>query len=329
MNDEKEPDDSGAENETPEESMEDTIRASMAEVKGEPNDEPDISDAEKQKPEAGAVEGSGKEAPATPLVENAARAPSSWKAEAALEWSKVPPSVQAEIQRREDDFHKGLQSYKETADFGASLKSEFAPYEAVMRADGIAPQQLIRNLLNTAYQLRAGNPEQKRNVIAGLAQHYGVDLGVAQQQGAVQHVEDPRVNTLQQQVQGLTQQLTERQQREQAEVSRKSKETIDAFAKSPERAEYFPLVRTEMAALLESGIAKTLEEAYDKAILLVPPVREKILAQQQEITRKTAEEKVKAAKRAAANAKPKGSLPSVDLAGSMEETIRAELRKRA
>ena len=57
-------------------------------------------------------------------TEEPARNPwKSWKKEAAEEMTKLPSHVQKMVMEREDQFHKGIEMYKEAAGFARDRKS--------------------------------------------------------------------------------------------------------------------------------------------------------------------------------------------------------------
>ena len=82
------------------------------------------------------------------------------------------------------------------------------------------------------------------------------------------------------------------------------------------KAEHFEDARPTMIQLLQSGLAETLEEAYDKAIRLNPELFEQVSkAQQAEIASKQAREANKVAKAArAAAVSVRSATPGVNTA---------------
>jgi hypothetical protein len=163
-------------------------------------------------------------------------------------------------------------------------------------------------------------------MIMKIAQDYGVDLGQVQQYQADQPYVDPQVQQLQgqlSQMQSWIQQQTQaREQQERASLNSE----IASFAAAPEN-NYFEHVKNDMAGLLQSGLASTLKEAYDKAIYANPTIRAQVLAQQQakadEARKQDANQKAQAAKRAASvNVSRKGVMPASKPVGSMDDTIR-------
>jgi hypothetical protein len=259
------------------------------------------------------------------------KAPSSWKADGGKDWDKVPESVRAEIYRREDDMHKGLQQYKRMADVGQIFDNEFRPYEAMIRAHNTTAPALVKTWLNTEYQLATGTPEKKAELFAQYAKSYGVDIEAianAYHAGpAAPTPPDPNYVALQKEVADMKasreQEQREALERQQAEL----KAEIDAFA-SAKGHEHWETVKLDAAALLGDGRAKTLQEAYDMACWANPTVRKTLQAQQQEEQRKQAAEKAAAARKAAStNVATRGTPPARPVVGTIDDTLRSEYRR--
>lgn len=258
------------------------------------------------------------------------KAPTSWKGPLQAKFAALDPEVRAEIHRREADFHKGLTDLKPLANVGKLLHAEIAPYAAMIAEYKLSPQQVIRDLFKTASTLRGGTQAQKIAIMRGMAHEYSIDLNsvVPTEQeiaaAAAAPQPDPQVPVLRQQLQETQDQIKQFRDSQLAEL----KAETEAFAQAPGH-EHFEEVKAEMAALLESGTAKSLQEAYDNAIYTKPSVRAKVLAQQQETERKRAADKAAAAKRAAStNVKTRGSLPSTPVVKGtdMADTVRSVLR---
>jgi hypothetical protein len=265
------------------------------------------------------------------------KAPTSWNKGAQAKYNALDPEVKAMVHQREADFHKGIEQYKGLANIGQSFVAEFQPYEALIRASGQTPQNLVKAWMNAEYQLKVGTPEQKAALFVQYAKDYGIDLAhvtaaaekIAAGQPAVAPV-DPKVAALEQQVQQLTGHFTEQQkvaaQREYSGIVAETR----AFGQKPENKHY-EAVKLDMAALMESGRAESLQDAYDKAVWANPETRALLLAEQQEVTRKLAADKAAAARKAAgANVATRGTLPAAPakaVSGTMEDTIRATYRK--
>ena len=259
--------------------------------------------------------------------------PSSLTAAEKAEYEKAPPVLKKAFHRREADFHKGLEAQREKAAIGELMDKEVRPYEAMIRAANLTPQLVVRDLLNTAYQLRSGTPEAKFNVVLNIARQYGVDLTNLQSRAeelaaTAPPPPDPRVMELQNKLEGLTKSIEEQKtQAERAEYEAQQAE-VQKFAANPANKHY-EAVKLDMAALIANGRADGLQDAYNKAIWAHPAVREQLLAQQREDARKRAAEKAAVAKKAASvNVAPRGTPPAAPVVGTdMSETIRQALRK--
>lgn len=263
-------------------------------------------------------------APETPKAD-VAKAPKSWRKEAAADWARLPAAVQAEVHRREVGFHEGIKQYRDAAGFGEAMAKEFQPYEAVIRSEGGTPQAAARELLNTAYILRAGNQAQKTQAVAQICQQFGIDpRGLVPAEDGAQPTADPIVQRLRDELGQVTTYLRGQEQRTALQTKQAAQSEIQDFAADAAN-EHLEQVRHDMAELLEaSKKPMTLKEAYDKACWANPEVRAKLLAEQQELTRKDAAKKAAEAKRAAStNIAPRGTHPAAKPKGSMEDTITA------
>ncbi len=203
------------------------------------------------------------------------KAPASWGVAAREEWAKVPPTIQAEIQRREAQLSTGLAQSTTERQQAAQWREVTAPYEMLLRQEGATAHQAVGNLLKTAATLRVGTPQQKAQLAADLIRSYGIDVeGVAaaldgkpapqgQQQGNYQ---DPRVDQI---LQFMQSNQAQQQQRQQSEAQAE----VDALAES---MEFLDDVRGEMATFLEvaasNGRPMTAQEAYDRAIAFHPDI---------------------------------------------------------
>lgn len=225
-------------------------------------------------------------APAVP----AAEAPKTWRPEAAAKFATLPPEVQQEVLKREEDIFKGLNAYKADADIGKSIKSMIQPHEQLFRSQGVNPFQQISGLINAHVALATGSPEQRLQIFQRVAQSYGVELG-----GEAPYT-DPQVSSLQKQLSDLQSRLQGREQQEAEQARTKLQAEIDAFATDPAHP-YFEEVANDIAGLLRSGAAANLSEAYEKAIWANPVTRGK------EQARLAAEAKAKADADAAERAK--------------------------
>jgi len=251
-------------------------------------------------------------------------APRTWRSEAAAEFSKLPPVVQQEILKREEDIFKGIEAYKEDATFGKSMHNVLSPYLPVLKQYNIAPESQVADMMKAHYTLAFGEPQAKLDLLRQVAKDYNIPLDTVSSE--VNDFVDPQVADLQKQITHLQSQLTgqeqQRQQARQAEVVA----NVEKFMADPANV-YANEVVDEMASLLSSGAEKDLKAAYDKAVWMNPVTRAKEIERQQaeksETARLEAEAKAAKAKEAtAANVRAKAkSGRATAPTGSMEDTL--------
>lgn len=236
-------------------------------------------------------------------------APDSWSPEARALWEQMPEQARLEVRRRE---HQGQES-AQAAEFGRAFAKSLSPFYEHMRSIGVAPAQAAAELFGLERSLRTGTPEQKMQVLQGLAQSYGVTLGAEQAQPA-----DARISALQQQLQQVTRSIDEQRTYQAQEAEKAALADINAFKVGKE---HFETVKPEMARLLQAGIAGTLQDAYDRACWAHPEVREKLVAKQIQADKEKAAKAAEEAKKAAAVNLPKrGTQPVTKPVGTMKDT---------
>ena len=255
--------------------------------------------------------------------------PKTWRAEALAKWETLPTEVQREVLKREEDIFKGLESYKADAQIGRSLNQVLSPYMPMLQQAGVNPLQQIESLMQAHHGLATGTPEQKQRFFSELARAYNVPLS-ADLPGEESPFVDPQVAALQKEIAALKSKTSAREQQEAATVRATLQKEIDSFAADPKNV-YFDEVATDIAALLKSGTASTLAEAYEKAIWLNPATRAKeqsrLTAETEAKVKAEAEAKAAAAKKAtAANVRssPKSASAAAPL-GSIDDTLSAAL----
>jgi hypothetical protein len=278
-----------------------------------------------------------KETPAEPpaLVEPEIKAPSSWKPEAKEAYIKAergealtPQEIKlltAEANRRESDYHKGLEEYKTHAQKARQFEQVVNPYAQNFQQLGLDAPTAIQKLLEADHKLRHSNPQEKAHYLAQLANQYGVSLG--QIQNPQQN--DPQMQYLVNELQQLrqTQQMWQNsiQQQEQA----KANHELEKFASDGKP--HFEAVRNKMADFLERGEATTLEQAYEMAVWMRPDIRQTLIEQQQIEARKQYEEQQRSQRAKTASISVRGSSPtssgSQPVAGSLRDILEAQFNQ--
>lgn len=271
-------------------------------VQGQPAE---TADAEPEKPE--------EKQEAQPRDEKGRfiKAPSSWTVQAKEKWESLDPEIQAEVDRRESDFHKGIEQYKVKAEQADTWEKAVSPYLATIRAIGVEPQQAVSNLMAVDHALRYGQQSQKLALLSNLAQQYDIDLSPLFKRQEEQPYVDPEVAALKKELGDLRQTLQAQAQAAQQQSVASLQDEFQKFQSDPAN-EHFEAVRGNMAVLLRSGAAKDLKDAYDQAVWANPETRQILLAKQQEQARQQQAKTIAGAKAAAAvNIPRRGAVPSM------------------
>ncbi len=209
-------------------------------------------------------------------------APASWKGDAKKLWDDLPGNVKSEISRREKQTQQVLQDSASDRKRLESIGSVLSPHADIINANyGGDTGKAISSLLGVERALTSGNQAVKTQIVARIIQNYGIDLTSldsllagkelppeVKQQSDVQQA----VN---QAVAPLTQYIQQQQQREQQllnQQSQKNNQVISDMANDYNNYPYFNEVREDMADIIDMGLKRgveiSLQEAYDKAVLI-------------------------------------------------------------
>lgn len=268
-------------------------------------------------------------APAPPPERNAF---SSWKPAAQQALQKADRGepltadelklVKAEAERRESDFHKGVSEFKTHSERAKAYDAAVAPYQQHLQRMGVDAPTAISALMRADQTLRTADPQTKVQYFARLAKEYGIDLNQVQNPEPV----DPQTQFLMQELNELrqSQQMWQNQvqQQEQARVQTE----LQAFQTADKP--HFDAVRNDMADLLESGKAKSLQDAYEMAVWMRPDVRQSLIDQQLADAQRKALEQAQAQRAKTAAVGVKGSSPigagSQPVNGSLRDILAAQ-----
>jgi hypothetical protein len=238
-------------------------------------------------------------------------APYGWKpAMREKYWGELPDEVKAEVIRREVDIAKGMEIAKGARDLEKEFNSRVAPYAAEIASRGVQPMDAFENYLATAHNLRHANAPEKAALIAGIIQQYGVDVeqldGILtkQIQGAPASGEgNPDVVAAINKALAPVNQFMSSYQNQQVTQAETQQTTINdeiaAFKGKPEN-EFYMDVKEDMANLLEAAAMRsqnmTLQEAYDRAILLHSDIAQIVSERRLQSEARKKDEAAKAAK---------------------------------
>lgn len=190
------------------------------------------------------------------------RPPASWKKDYHEVWNTADPRMQEYAWQREEQMRKGVEPLITKAQFADEIQKVIAPYEQTIRGLGLQPSQAIQSLMQADYTLRNSSPEQRATYFRQLAQQYGINLG--ENVNLAAHA-TPDYYALQNELLSLKGKLSSWEEQTEAQQNQVLLNEIDSFAQT---AEHFESARPTMIQLLQSGVAETLQEAYDKAIRL-------------------------------------------------------------
>lgn len=308
----------------PENDGADDVIEDMAEEK--PDRTRDESGKFTKKDEAEIAEGTAIPEAQPEATAQSLEAPQAWTGQMKEKWATLPPDVQAEIVRRENDFHKMVTSKEGELRLGREIKDVITPYMPIITAEGGNPVTAVQSLLNTAYQLRTGTPQQKAALIQQIAETYGVDMGHIQRQGQDQP-QDNYILSLQNEIAQLKQTLNpdaimSRLQEKQEDDRMRAE--VNAFAANPANKHY-DQVKAVMASLFASGQTRDLQEAYDMACYANPQIRSTLM-QEQDAERQAKRKAELTAKKQAAVSVTGSPSSSAGNAKSPERTLREELQ---
>jgi len=243
------------------------------------------------------------------------RPPASWKKDYHEVWQKADPKMQEYAWQREEQMRAGVEPLLSKAQFADAMQEAISPYMQTIQGLGLSPDKAVAALMDADHKLRNSDPQTKLQYFQQLAQSYGINLGAMQgQQGQMpQQTVDPTVYALQNELNKVRGEVMGWKQQQEMMENQTLLNEINQFSL---KADHFEDVRPAMIQLLQSGMAQTLDEAYEKAIRLDPNLFDQVTkAQQAEAAAKQAKEQNRAAKAArAAAVSVRSATPGVNTA---------------
>ena len=254
------------------------------------------------------------------------KAPENWASEDKEAFSSLDRAGQEFLLKRHKEMESGLSEKLQEV---AGLRKAIEPFNPVFQQTGSTPEQAIPWLLNQWIALQ-NNPEAG---LQNLARQLGVELPQPSTSDDSDDYVDPQVSALKSEIAELRKELGGvKTQHEQASAGNVQAQ-IDAF-KNEKDADgkplrpYFDEIAPLMGNLINSGIAKGLEDAYERAVQTLPSyVEERISAERKKLedeVKAKQQERVKKAKKSA----PKVTGGDVVDAKSKSDSWRDELREQ-
>ncbi len=199
-----------------------------------------------------------------------------------------------EIDKRESDYFSGVSKYKQGAEAAQAYQQALGPYMPTIKQLGLEPHVAVQSLLEADRRLRHGTDQERAAYYAQLGQMYGITKAEAARGGETQS--DPLYSELKGEISRLQSHIHGIEQRNRVASEAEVSSEVNTFAQGKE---HFEAVREDMAALIQSGLVNTLDEAYERSLWLNPETRQKLLHKQmQEADDARKKEQAEAAKKA-------------------------------
>lgn len=263
---------------------------------------------------------------ADPASQPVTRAPSSWSPAAKAEFDKLPTPVQQAVAKREQEIDQGLRRKAEELKRYEPLEQLIAPHRDKWRMAGMDEASAIGTLIGAQNVLET-------NAVQGI-QHlmraYGVTAAqIMGQEGQAQAPQPGQPAPAQAgqapEIEQLRAQIAQLQQSVQYSQTAPLVSEVEAFFSDPANL-YAENVRSDMARLLETGMASTLKDAYDKACRVRDDIWPLVQPAPSNGGMNGAERAMKAKSAAVSVTGTPSSAPALASSGSIEDDIRLAMQ---
>ena len=191
-----------------------------------------------------------------------------------------------------------VQNYINELEVEKSISMQFkytiAPHFDFLQHFQINPYEHINDLLTMSQTLVAGDNASKADLIANLVHMFQIDVE-ALDEALFNRFNPKELSTeekLLQKIDSLEQKISEKQQPVKQSVNTNDAAIQNEIAQFASKHEHFNEVRADMAILINSGRANSLEEAYRLAVKMNDGIQAKINATNQKTTKAAAATKV-------------------------------------
>lgn len=249
-------------------------------------------------------------------------APEHWSASDKEEFNEQPKSAQEYILRRhkemEGDYTRKRQLESTKVRLAESVADALAPYENEFSRAGLDHAGAVRQLAGWHNALK----ESGRDAIFALANTYGIDLT----EPDIDDATDPAIRSIQKQIGELQGTLTRQEQEAQQSQQEALIQEIQNFEEAKDDSgkllhPHFAKLKDDITALFTAGLAKSLDEGYDKALKLRPDLQPTPKEPAKVVSKADSAEKVKKAKKAATGIRSSGAVGKQTKELSLQEEI--------
>lgn len=232
-----------------------------------------------------ATGGSGQDAPrvvatvATTLNDPYTEHPKSWRAEMSAAYKGLDPTLRAYIHERERQALDGVMQYKTPLD---EWQAAVNPFQAILESAKLKPQDVFRSFAAGHQTLAGSDDTAKLRYLNRIITDYRLSPELVQRAFGFAGTNTPAnpQPTLPPEVlarlESAEQRSTRVEQFMQQQQEASSMAEVKAFAADTAN-EFVQDLFPDMIQALNAGTAKSLREAYDKAMWLNPGVRAKLI----------------------------------------------------
>jgi hypothetical protein len=209
--------------------------------------------------------------------------PISLPADAREVWKDTPLAMKQAMARREADYAKGIEKYRENANRAVQMDSVLNRYQPYFSMTGAHPGQTVDTLLRTVSNLTMGNEDQRADTMASLIDQFKVPIDKLDDRLSRNYVprgtQEPDINQLVQQgiaqaMNPYVQQIEQQRAQERNRQAQAIGSELQQFAASHE---FYNDVASEMADYLDVLASQNkqmpLDEVYERVCWANPVIR--------------------------------------------------------
>lgn len=240
-------------------------------------------------------------------------APKSYKKEYAEQFKSLPPEMRKYLHEREKEVERGFSEYGNKLNGYKWLDGVYQPRQERLNKLGISQPKDWIDYLAKVDDALATDPQ---GTLRTLAEAYGVNLSGENNEDTNNPLLQ-KISKLEANFNSLSGFIANQRQSE-------AQSAVESFINAKDESgnpkhPHFDAVKTMMGQLLTSKVATSIEDAYQKAVWLVPDIQQKMLSSQAEASLKAKAEE--AAKAKAAGFDPKGKAAGIKPEMTLEEEL--------